>query len=64
MVVIRPVEENDVGSLVKLAKLAGEGLTTFPPDPKVMEERIALSIKSFHSKAGRPGQEYYFLVME
>jgi len=64
VIVIRPVEEKDLRGLVALAHLAGDGLTTLPPDAKVMEARIKSSLKSFGTSIGRPGQEYYFLVME
>ncbi|MGY8985368.1 MAG: arginine N-succinyltransferase [Sphingomonadales bacterium] len=64
MIIIRPVKDNDLDGLLKLAHMAGDGLTTFPPDASVLKERIKLSKESFKSTVNRPGKERYFLVME
>ena len=45
MIVIRPVEHDDINGLYHLAKKAGPGMTTFPPDRKVLTQKIIAQLK-------------------
>jgi len=61
---VRPIEERDLGRLYELAQEAGYGLTTLPPDEAVLQRRIRQSQRSFGYPADRPGPETYLFVLE
>jgi len=60
---LRPAEMQDHDSVLALAKQAGFGMTSLPPDPEILREKIALSIKSFAGEVD-PGHEAFFFVLE
>jgi arginine N-succinyltransferase len=62
MMLVRPVAVSDHAEMLQLAKEAGIGMTSLPPDPKVLERKIAWSVASF---AGKPevAQERRFLFV-
>jgi arginine N-succinyltransferase len=64
MVVIRPVELDDLDDLVELAKGTGFGLTTLPQDRYVLRRRIATSQEGFASEAIGPAGETCLFVLE
>lgn len=64
MLLVRPVKEDDLEGVYKLAEKTGGGLTTLPPDRKRLGEKIRESQKHFEYKPSRPSGETYFLVME
>jgi arginine N-succinyltransferase len=67
MLIVRPVETNDLDALEGLAGLTGVGLTTLPPDKKFLRRRIKSSLASFDSlreDADSPAGEAYLFVME
>lgn len=63
-VVIRPARESDLEQLVALAKLAGPGMTNFPPDAELLSQKLSWSDESFAKSLSEPEQEYYYFVME
>jgi arginine N-succinyltransferase len=64
MVIIRPVKESDLDDLVELAGMAEFGLTSLPKDRELLEDRIAVSLRSFQFTAKKPQGELYMFVME
>lgn len=64
MIRIRPVNENDLESLLGLAQMAGFGLTSLPKDQELLSQRILESRRSFSITPVKPGGELYFFVME
>jgi len=63
MLVIRPVNRNDLDDLFRLARLAGRGMTTLPADKKVLAQHIAVAEDSFSRVMG-DRDDYFLLVME
>ena len=61
---LRPATVKDHDAVLKLAKQAGIGMTSLPPDAKVLREKIRASIESFAGKESRQGQEAFFFVFE
>lgn len=64
MIVIRPIEENDLDGLLKLAHAAAPGMTTLPPDRNTLMGKIAKSQLSVARDVSKPGDEVYMLVAE
>jgi arginine N-succinyltransferase len=64
MHLFRPILETDLAGLVELARSTGGGLTTLPPDEEFLASRIRDSLRSFQSRATKPGGEYYLFVLE
>lgn len=64
MLRIRPVRTDDVEKLEILAKRSGIGMTTMPKDRAAIIERIELSLRSFAADLEKPGDEYYFFMLE
>lgn len=61
---LRPATFQDEQAVLALARQAGFGMTSLPPDPAVLHEKIAASVASFDGSYDRPGQESYFFVLE
>lgn len=61
---LRPATMNDHEPVLSLAKQAGFGMTSLPPDPQVLEEKIRASMASFAGKPVKPGQDNFFFVLE
>lgn len=55
---------NDHAAVLKLAEQAGFGMTSLPPDPAVLEEKIQSSEASFSGKYKKKGEESFFFVLE
>lgn len=64
MLVIRPVETGDCDAILRLASLAGFGLTTLPQDRSLIAKRIAEARRSFERLAEAPRGESYLFVLE
>lgn len=64
MLVVRPVRLDDLDALFALAESAGIGLTTLPPDRRLLKDRIVRSVHGFATDPVKPGGEAYLLVME
>ncbi len=64
MKLIRPVRATDLEALLALARAAGVGLTTLPPDEAVLSARVADSEHAMARPVRKPAGECYLFVME
>ena len=64
MMVIRPIERNDLGPLLKLAGKTGGGLTSLPEDEVTLGERIERSIATWKGSLPKADQGYVFVLEE
>ncbi len=64
MMRIRPIRSNEMEGLLALATEAGVGLTTLPPDRRVLQEKIDKSVSSFTKTVNEPDDETYVFVLE
>ena len=63
MVIIRPVEDNDIDGLYQLAQKAGPGMTTFPPDRDVLTQKIVASKKAFCLDFDKDSEGSFLMVL-
>jgi len=63
MIVIRPVEHDDIDGLYKLAKKVGPGMTTFPPDIDVLTQKVVASNKAFNPDASVDDENAFLMVL-
>mgnify|MGYP001091006541 CR=1 FL=1 len=56
MMLFRPVRENDLDDIIRLASRAGVGMTSLPNDPVRLAARIQRSVETFDGKLSR-GQQ-------
>ncbi len=61
---LRPATIDDHAAVLELAKQAGFGMTSLPPDSAVLGDKIEASVASFAGKYPKPGQESFFFVLE
>lgn len=61
---IRPVQPQDHEQLLSLAKKAGIGMVSLPPDADVLAAKIENSCLSFAGTPTRPKEEAFLFVME
>ena len=61
---LRPARIDDHDAVLALALQAGFGMTSLPPDPTVLQEKIKNSVDSFAGTYKKPGQESFFFVLE
>src|SRR6266849_8466221 len=66
MVVIRPINLNDLPAVEALTELTGFGLTTLPRDTQLLRRRIRDSLRGFENLADEnpPRGETYLFVLE
>lgn len=64
MIVVRPVEKKDHAEILALAKEAGIGMTSLPPDSKVLEQKIARSVASIQGRVEVKKDESFLFVLE
>ncbi|MFW0776429.1 MAG: arginine N-succinyltransferase [Rickettsiales bacterium] len=64
MIVVRPVEKQDHKEILALAKKAGIGMTSLPPDKDVLEAKIAHSVASIKKRKSAKGHEAFLFVLE
>lgn len=64
MMLLRPVRMEDHDSVLALARQAGIGFTSLPPDAEVLERKIANAVGSFQGKPKRPQEENFLFVLE
>jgi arginine N-succinyltransferase len=67
MLIVRPVELSDLPALERLASISGIGLTTLPPDSKLLRKRIRNSLDAFAKVADdleAPAGEAYLFVLQ
>jgi arginine N-succinyltransferase len=61
---LRPATMNDHEAVLALARQAGFGMTSLPPDAAVLREKIEASVASFAGVYPKKGQESFFFVLE
>jgi arginine N-succinyltransferase len=61
---LRPATLDDHPAVLELARQAGFGMTSLPPDAVVLKDKIEASVASFAGKYPKPGQESFFFVLE
>lgn len=61
---LRPATIHDHAAVLALARQAGFGMTSLPPDEQVLHDKIEASVASFAGKYPKPGQESFFFVLE
>ena len=64
MIIVRPIREDDIDNLMRLAEAAYPGMTTLPPDRDALTKKIEKSTASLNKHVTAPGRENYLLVME
>lgn len=64
MKVIRPIRLSDLDALLELARGAGAGFTSLPPDREFLCGRIDQSLRAFDANVLQPGPERYLFVLE
>lgn len=63
MMLFRPVRENDLDDIIRLASRAGVGMTSLPNDPARLAVRIQRSVDTFAGRLPR-GQQGFLFVLE
>ncbi|HHI89083.1 MAG TPA: arginine N-succinyltransferase, partial [Hellea balneolensis] len=64
MLVVRPVQCEDTGEIIRLARLAGPGFTSLAVSDEELHARVKKSVESFAKPVEQPGNEAYMLVLE
>ncbi|MBV8049116.1 MAG: arginine N-succinyltransferase [Paludibacterium sp.] len=62
MMIIRPIERNDLARFMALAEVAGVGMTSLPADEEWLAERIDRSVKSFAGELPQIEQGFIFVL--
>lgn len=62
MLVIRPLQENDLDDLYAMAQNAGKGLTTLPADRKLLQKKIAHTRETFNQRCAPEAGLYLFAL--
>jgi arginine N-succinyltransferase len=63
-ILIRPVQADDHAEILELAKQAGIGMSSLPPDADVLARKIEASTLSFAGTPAKPKEESFLMVME
>jgi len=61
---VRPLRRAELATVLDLAQLAGPGFTSLAAPAQAIEERLALSERSFARAVEEPGAERYMLALE
>ncbi len=64
MFIIRPIQKDDLKSLMGLLQESGHGLTSLPKDEKIIAQKLEHSERSFSYSGEGPAGELYLFVME
>lgn len=64
MLIMRPIQTDDLDQLVELASMTSFGLTSLPKDRQLLRRRIEESEHAFRKNPAKPGGELYLFVME
>ena len=64
MMIIRPIQHSDYGSLHDIAVESGIGFTSLPVNEDLLKRKIAHSVDSFAAQVDKPGNQGYLFVME
>lgn len=62
MLVIRPLQENDLDDLYAMAQKAGKGLTTLPADRDLLQRKINLARETFNQRCAPEAGLYLFAL--
>lgn len=62
MLVIRPLQENDLDDLYAMAQNAGKGLTTLPADRALLQKKIAHTRETFNQRCAPEAGLYLFAL--
>jgi arginine N-succinyltransferase len=63
MMYLRPIEARDLHDLIELNRLSGVGMTNFPKDPSILEQKIFHSQDSFAKEVLYPDKETYLFAL-
>ena len=61
---LRPATLSDHSAILELARQAGFGMTSLPPDAAVLRAKIEASVASFSGNCPKKGQESFLFVLE
>jgi arginine N-succinyltransferase len=64
MLIIRPIQLDDLSALLSMARSAGAGFTSLPPVSEFLQKKIEQSQHSFEAQVNRPGHERYMFVLQ
>jgi arginine N-succinyltransferase len=64
MMLIRPVELADHAELLELARKAGIGMTSLPPDTEVLRTKIERSVASFSGRENSQEESFLFVLQD
>jgi len=64
MIIVRPIREEDIDNLMRLAEAAYPGMTTLPPDRDALIKKIEKSTSSLSKQVTEPGRETYLLILK
>ncbi|TPE48222.1 arginine N-succinyltransferase [Maribrevibacterium harenarium] len=65
MMVIRPITQNDLAALYRLAAKTGVGFTSLVADEPILQRKIEAAVRSFSlEELNQPGEESYLFVLE
>ncbi|WP_191602279.1 arginine N-succinyltransferase [Marinomonas algicola] len=65
MMIIRPIQKDELEALYKLAEKTGVGFTSLIPDNSILTKKIDASVASFEKEnIDEPSDESYLLVLE
>lgn len=64
MLLVRPVRLDDHAEILTLAKKAGIGMTSLPPDPDVLQHKIERSVASFDGSQDAGKERRFLFVLE
>lgn len=64
MLLIRPLQENDLDDLYSMAQNAGKGLTTLPADRELLQRKIERTRESFNQRCAPEAGLYLFALEE
>lgn len=62
--IVRPVRQDDLPSLLALAQSAGSGLTTLPADLERLAHRVGWAEKTFAGTVERADADYLFVMVD
>ncbi len=64
MMLVRPVAVSDHAELLALAREAGIGMTSLPPDPDVLERKIARSVAACAGECEEENEAFLFVMKD
>lgn len=64
MKIIRPIRADDLDALLRMARTAGAGFTSLPPERETLRAKIERSLRSFGEDVSEAGHQRYMFVLE